>query len=389
MSLASDREEIVSTPGGTGSDGIEIVSTTGGMSSATINSALSHSDVDDIYESAPFPRRIIPSSIGDSNPWSNVVMGSTGSTIPTNVTTPATSSAKKKRRTKISDAQQDAKVNQVMAAIEENRKLSSKKDGRLTRDQILASFDMSGSQLTRWQQRCVICLSLYSSQKHAFSCTTPECDKMICKSCMAYDVTRNLLLKEVYVHKSSFPCSFCRVVGSMDLTLVRPADASRREGLRDAIMVHVQEDLKVNDESIVPLMSALCIFRSKMKANYEAGPRLPFNTEEVETVLEFLSLWGKYSGLNVDSNRFKTTQRGIDFSIQWLRDSLEFVLEDEIKHWVSLNHQFEGWFATMIDFALKCHERMMGLAPAVDIKQYPFCEELLTIAVTVATIFVE
>ena len=52
MSLASDREEIVSTPGGTGSDGIEIISTPGGMSSATIHSALSHSDVDEIYESA-------------------------------------------------------------------------------------------------------------------------------------------------------------------------------------------------------------------------------------------------------------------------------------------------------------------------------------------------
>jgi hypothetical protein len=34
-------------------------------------------------------------------------------------------------------------------------------------------------------------------------------------------------------------------------------------------------------------------FRSKMKANYEDGPHLPFNTEEVETVTEFLSLWGK------------------------------------------------------------------------------------------------
>ena len=74
MSLASDREEIVSTPGGTGSGGIEIVSTPGGMSSATIYSALSHSDVDEIYESAPSPRCIIPSSIGDLNPWSNVVM---------------------------------------------------------------------------------------------------------------------------------------------------------------------------------------------------------------------------------------------------------------------------------------------------------------------------
>ena len=93
--------------------------------------------------------------------------------------------------------------------------------------------------------------------------------------------------------------------------------------------------------------------------------------------------------MNIDSNQFKTTQRDIDFSIQWLRDSFEFVIEDEMKHWVLLNHQFEGWFAMMIDFALKCHERMMGLPPVVDIEQYPFSVELRTIAVSVATIFVE
>ena len=126
-----------------------------------------------------------------------------------------------------------------------------------------------------------------------------------------------------------------------------------------------------------------------MKANYEDGPHQPFNTEEVETVSEFLSLWGQYSGVKIDSNQFKTTQRDIDFSIQWLRDSFEFVIEDEMKHWVLLNHQFEGWFAMMIDFALKCHERMMGLPPVVDIEQYPFSVELRTIAVSVATIFVE
>ena len=157
----------------------------------------------------------------------------------------------KKRRTKLSEAQQDAKVKQVMAAIEENDKLH-RNHGRLTRDQILASFDMTGSQLTRWQQRCVLCLYQYASHKYTFSCATPKCNAIICKTCMAYEVTRNLLLKEVYVHQSSFPCTFCRLVGSMDLTLIRAADASRREGLCHAISVHVQKHLKVNDESIVP-----------------------------------------------------------------------------------------------------------------------------------------
>ena len=57
MSHASDGEEIVPTPGATGS--------------ATISSAMPHSDVDDIYVSVPSPRLNIPLSVGVSNPWLN------------------------------------------------------------------------------------------------------------------------------------------------------------------------------------------------------------------------------------------------------------------------------------------------------------------------------
>ena len=71
-----------------------------------------------------------------------------------------------------------------------------------------------------------------------------------------------------------------------------------------------------------------------MKANYEDGPHQLFTKEEEETVSEFISLWKGYSGLKVDNNEFKTTQRHISFSIQWLDDSFGFVLEDKYKHWV-------------------------------------------------------
>ena len=103
----------------------------GGTGSATISSAMSHSDVDEIYVSAPSPRRIIPFSVGDSNPWSNAGTGATGSTTPTNVTATASSSSQKKRKSVLTNQQKDAKIKQVSAAILENRKVGHFKDGSL------------------------------------------------------------------------------------------------------------------------------------------------------------------------------------------------------------------------------------------------------------------
>ena len=111
MSHAPDGEEIVSTPGGTGS--------------ATISSAMSHSDVDEIYESAPSPRRIIPFSVGDSDPWSNAGTGATGSTTPTNVIGTASSSSQKKRKSVLTDQQKDAKIKLVTAAFWRTEKLAN------------------------------------------------------------------------------------------------------------------------------------------------------------------------------------------------------------------------------------------------------------------------
>ena len=223
MSHTSDGEEILSTPGVTGS--------------VTISSAMSHSDVDEIYESVHSPRRIIHGK-GDSNPWSNAGTGATGSTTPTNVTATASSSSQKKRKSVLTNQQKDAKIKQVSAAILENRKVGHFKDGsRSTKKEILASYDMSGSQYTRWQQNCGICCCRYASHKDAFRCTNQACKLCFCKTCMAKEVVRNLLLKEVFVHVSSVRCSYCRVAGSIDLRLVKDVDATRREGLRDAIQV--------------------------------------------------------------------------------------------------------------------------------------------------------
>ena len=220
-------------------------------------------------------------------------------------------------------------------------------------------------------------------------CTNTLCETTFCKTCVGQEVVRNLLLEDAFQHVSSFRCMACQVTGALDLRLVNDVDATRREGLRDAIQVHVQKLLKENDERLVPLMSRLCSFRSKMKANYEDGAHQLFNTEEVETVSEFLSLWGRYSGLKVDSNQVKTTLRHISFSIQWLNDSFGYVLEDESEHRVLLNHQYEGWFAMMIEFGMKCHERMVGLTTQFNIESYPFWEGLQQIAISEQTIIVE
>ena len=376
MSHASDGEEIVSTPGATGS--------------ATISSAMPHSDVDDIYVSVPSPRRNIPLSVGESNPWLNAATGATGSTTPTKVIASASSSSQKKRKAVLTDQDKEAKIKQVRAALLENREAGQFKDGsRSTKVKILASFGMSASQFTRWQQTCVLCCCQYASHKDAFTCINQVCKLCFCKTCMAKEVVRQVLRKEVFVHASSIQCSFCRVEGSIDLSLNRDVDATRREGLRDGILVHVQKYLTDNAERMVPLMSGLCSFRSKMKANYEDGPHQLFNREEMETVSKFLSLWGGYSGLKVDTNPFKSTQRHIDFSLQWLKDSFRFVMADEFNHWVLLNHQYDGWFAMMIEFGMKCHERMLGLVTLIDIESYPFWEGLRCIGMSVEIIIVE
>ena len=126
-----------------------------------------------------------------------------------------------------------------------------------------------------------------------------------------------------------------------------------------------------------------------MKANYVDGAHQLFTKEEEVTVSEFIKLWEGYSGLKVDKNEFKATQRHISFSIQWLDVSFGFVLVDEYEHWVVLNHQYEGWFAMMIEFGMKCYERMMGLETDSNIESYPFWEGLSGIAVSERTVFVE
>ena len=58
-------------------------------------------------------------------------------------------------------------------------------------------------------------------------------------------------------------------------------------------------------------------------------------------------------------------------------------------HWVLLNHQYEGWFAMMIEFGMKCHKRMMGLETVFAIESYPFWEGLRGIAISELTIILE
>ena len=81
--------------------------------------------------------------------------------------------------------------------------------------------------------------------------------------------------------------------------------------------------------------------------------------------------------------------RCISFSIQWLKCSFDSVLEDELYHRVQLNHQYEGWFAMMIEFGMKCHEHMMGLQTLYNIESYPFWEGLQQISISEQTINVE
>ena len=348
------------------SDGGEIVSTPGGMGSAIISSAMAHSNVDDTGT------------------------GAIGSTTPTNVTATTASSSPKKRKHGLSDQEKYEKVKLVLAAISAAKTGGSFKNGsRLTMKEILASYGMSPSQLTRWQQVCVICYAPYKSHKEAFLCTNKLCAITLCKTCVGKEVVRNLVLEDVFRHVSSFQCTFCKVTGALYLRLVNAVDATRREGLRDAILVNVRKLLKENAESIVPLMSGLCSFRSKMKANYVDGAHQLFNTEEVETVSAFLKMFKRYSGPKVDSNQVKTTLKEISFSIQWLQGSFCSVLEDELEHWVQLHHQYEGWFAMMIEFGLKCHERMMGLKTLFNIESYPFWEGLQEISISEQTIIVE
>ena len=369
MSHASDGEEIVPTPGATGS--------------ATISSAMPHSDVDDIYVSVPSPRLNIPLSVGVSNPWLNAPTGATGSTTPTKVIATASSSSKKKRKAVLTDQEKAAKVKLVRAALLANKEGGQFKDrSRVTKVQILASHGMTPSQYTRWQQTCGLCCSGYTSHKDAFTCTNPVCEATYCKTCMAKEVVRQVLRNVTFEPASSIQCSFCQLEEGIDLRLNRDVDATRRRGLRDGILLHVQKYLADNAARIVPLMSDLCTSRSKMKANYEGGPPQLFNEEEKETVSEFLSLWGEYSGLKVDTNQFKSTQRQIDFSIKWLADSYGIFMTDEFKHWELLNHQYEGWFALMIEFGLKCHERMMGLRTLIEIESYPFWHGLRCIGMS-------
>ena len=51
--------------------------------------------------------------------------------------------------------------------------------------------------------------------------------------------------------------------------------------------------------------------------------------------------------------------------------------------------QYEGWFAMMIEFGMKWHERMMGLETVFNIASYPFWEGLEGIAISEHTVFVE
>ena len=50
---------------------------------------------------------------------------------------------------------------------------------------------------------------------------------------------------------------------------------------------------------------------------------------------------------------------------------------------------YEGWFGMMIDFGLKCYERMTGLETDFDFETYSFWEQLKCIAVCVGTIVID
>ena len=162
--------------------------------------------------------------------------------------------------------------------------------------------------------------------------------------------------------------------------------------MRDALTVSIQERLEENEKEIVPLMSQLCLFRSKMAANYVNYVNRPyplFTKEEEATVSEYIKLWEGYSGVKVDKNKFKTRQKLISYSIRWLDVSFGFVLANEYEQWGRLNGMYDGWFAMMIDFGMKCYERMTGLETDFDIETYSFWEQLKCIAVCVGTIVID
>ena len=341
-----------------------------------MSSPVSHSNVCEIDDTPHSPRLHIS--------------GATVPTTPTNATATPSSSTRKKRKSRLSPQEKVEKVKVVLAAIAVAKTDGLFKDGtRKTKVQILGEHGICESQLTRWQQYCIICCTFYKRHKDSFLCTNTLCESTFCKTCLGQEVVRQLLLEDTYQHVSSFQCMTCRKIEAFDLSLANDADATRRNGLGDAIVVHVKFLLKENDELLAPLMSQLCSFRSKMKRNYEDRAHQLFNGEEEETVLEFLSLFQQYSGLKVDNNKVKKNLRQISFAIQWLYDSYGRVLEDESELRALMKHKYEGWFAMMIEFGLKCHERMVQLETHFNIKKYPFWEGLQLISIAEQTIIVE
>ena len=302
------------------------------------------------------------------------------------------SSSRKKRRSTISPQEKVEKVTSVLAELKKAKEEGSQKGGTpKTRAEILKAHGMDASQLTRWQQVCYVCWDNFKSHKEAFSCSNIKCKKTFCKTCVGLEVVRVLSLSSVFRHTSCFKCMACQVTGAFDLKLQNDANATRKLGLCAALEVRVKVLLKEIDEIVVPLMSRLCVFRSKMKANYEEEDVVHqlFSPEEVETMKEFISLFNQYSGLKIGSNGVKSRLRRISFSIKWLTESFGIVLEEEFENWVLSKHQFEGWYAMMIEFTLKCHERMIGLEDETNIEEYPFWGGLRSIAISEISINVE
>ena len=365
MSHASDGEEIVSTPGGVGS--------------ATISSAMSHSNVDDIYESLPSPRLHISSSVGDSNPWSNTGTGATGSITPTNVTATPSLSTLKKRKASPTDREKLEIVRVVLLEIAEAKIHGSFKKGtRKTKTQILQAHGMTESQLTRWQQYCYICCSFFKSMKEAFSCDNKKCTMKFCKSCVGNQVVQNLTLELFFRPVSRFQCMTCRVDNALHLSLATPVDETRKNALIDSMRGQVKTSLKENNGRLALSTFDLCLFRFRLKVNYEERFLQLFTPKETRTVNDFLSLWGRFSGVKVDNNEIKCAMKEIEFSLGWIASSFGADVQEERDEMELFEEQYEGWFASMIDFGLKCHGRMKGLKSKslCDIESLPFWEGL-------------
>ena len=125
-------------------------------------------------------------------------------------------------------------------------------------------------------------------------------------------------------------------------------------------------------------MFDLCLFRFRLKANYEEGFLKLFTPKETSTVNDFLSLWGRFSGVKVDNNPLKCAMKEIEFSLDWIASSFSADVQEERDEMEVFEEQYEGWFASMIDFSMKCHRRMKGLKSKslCDIESLPFWEGL-------------